>query len=101
MRLFQAVDQTHFYLPLDVMLIIDMFKSEIQYLGQNWRALGRPTIVFPIKSTHLGWCLNRPVSWYGNLRGGFPFSFFIFSFEPPVLSKVLTLLLIAGPEVEI
>ena len=49
----QAVDQTHFYLPLDVSLLLDMFTSDIQYLGANWGMTGRPLIILPIRQTLL------------------------------------------------
>lgn len=50
----QFVDMTHFYLPLDIALLIDMFKTDIQYLGHYWTMTGRPTLIFPIRSTLLG-----------------------------------------------
>ena len=50
---FQFVDQTQFYLPLDIALLLDMFKTDIQYLGK-WKMLGRPTIILPIRQSMLG-----------------------------------------------
>jgi hypothetical protein len=48
------VDHKHFYLPLDVTLMIDMVKVDIQYLGHYWKSLGRPTLIFPIRRNLLG-----------------------------------------------
>ena len=48
------MDHKHFYLPLDVALMIDMVKVDIQYLGHYWQSLGRPTLIFPIRQNLLG-----------------------------------------------
>ena len=62
----QFVDQGHFYLPLDVALLVDMIKTDIQFVGSNWRILGRPLVVFPIRSTMLGVCSPvLPERWPG------------------------------------
>jgi len=59
--LFQFVDQQQFYLPLDTSLLLDMFKTDAQYLAGNWGMLGRPLIVFPIKTAFLGLSVHLSV----------------------------------------
>ena len=50
----ETVDQTQFYLPLDVPLMLDMFSSDILFLGTTWSSVGRPIIILPVKSVFLG-----------------------------------------------
>ena len=57
----QFVDQTQFYLPLDIALLLDMFKTDIQYLGK-WKMLGRPIIILPIRASMLGMSVRRDAS---------------------------------------
>lgn len=49
----QFVDQQKFYLPLDTSLLLDMIKTDIQYLGSNWSMMGRPLMVVPIRRSLL------------------------------------------------
>ncbi|XP_066919156.1 phosphorylase b kinase regulatory subunit alpha, liver isoform-like [Clytia hemisphaerica] len=44
----QFLDYRQFYLCLDNELVIDSFKTEIEYLRSNWKQLGRPTLTLPI-----------------------------------------------------
>jgi hypothetical protein len=50
----QFVDQQKFYLPLDTSLLLDMIKTDIQYLGSSWKMMGRPLMVLPIRKALLG-----------------------------------------------
>jgi len=50
----QFVDLQKFYLPLDTSLLLDMIKTDIQYLGASWKMMGRPLMVIPIRKSLLG-----------------------------------------------
>lgn len=46
---------TRFYIASDYELMIDIFKGEINFLKSSWQnMLGRPLVVMPVKSGHLG-----------------------------------------------
>jgi len=51
-------DLTRFYIASDYELMIDIFKSELNFLKSSWQnMLGRPLVVMAMKSIHLGtWC---------------------------------------------
>ncbi|XP_061830626.2 phosphorylase b kinase regulatory subunit alpha, liver isoform isoform X2 [Nerophis lumbriciformis] len=49
----QFLDQHHFYLALDNMMIVDMLRTEVSYLSSCWRMTGRPTLTFPITRSML------------------------------------------------
>jgi len=44
----QFLDYRQFYMCLDNDLLVDSFKTEVEYLRNNCRMLGRPTITLPI-----------------------------------------------------
>lgn len=51
----QKTDLTHFYIASDHELMIDIFKSEINFLKSSWQnMLGRPLVILNLKSIHLG-----------------------------------------------
>ncbi|XP_033606191.1 probable phosphorylase b kinase regulatory subunit alpha isoform X4 [Cryptotermes secundus] len=54
----QLTDLTRFYIASDYELMIDIFKSELNFLKSSWQnMLGRPLVVMAMKSIHLGtWC---------------------------------------------
>ncbi|CAD5110977.1 DgyrCDS331 [Dimorphilus gyrociliatus] len=49
----QFVDKQEFYLPLDLELLLDMLKTDVQHLQRYWNNIGRPLMVFPIKQSLL------------------------------------------------
>ncbi|XP_013379193.1 probable phosphorylase b kinase regulatory subunit alpha [Lingula anatina] len=44
----QFMDQLQFYLALDNELLLDIFRTEVDYLSTNWSMLGRPTFIFQV-----------------------------------------------------
>lgn len=56
----QKIDLTHFYIASDNELMIDIFKSEINFLKSSWQnMLGRPLVIINLKNIYLGeLCLN-------------------------------------------
>lgn len=51
----QKLDMTHFYNASDHELMIDILKSEINFLKSSWQnMLGRPLVIINMKSMHLG-----------------------------------------------
>lgn len=51
----QKLDMTHFYIASDHELMIDILKSEINFLKSSWQnMLGRPLVIINMKSMHLG-----------------------------------------------
>eukprot|EP00112_Aurelia_sp_Birch-Aquarium-sp1_P009484 Seg208.3_Seg208.2_Seg208.5 transcript_id=Seg208.3_Seg208.2_Seg208.5/GoldUCD/mRNA.D3Y31 product="Phosphorylase b kinase regulatory subunit alpha liver isoform" protein_id=Seg208.3_Seg208.2_Seg208.5/GoldUCD/D3Y31 len=57
----QFLDYLQFYLCLDNELLVDAFKTEIEYLRANWRMVGRPTLVIPITHAILEDNINSTV----------------------------------------
>jgi len=57
----QFLDFLQFYLCLDNELLVDAFKTEIEYLRANWRMLGRPTLTIPITHATLNDNINSTV----------------------------------------
>ena len=51
---FQFVDETQFYLPLDIDLRFDAFQTDIDFLSWHWRMVGRPLFIMPLSSKLLG-----------------------------------------------
>ncbi|EEB10958.1 phosphorylase B kinase alpha, kpb1, putative [Pediculus humanus corporis] len=50
----QKIDSTHFYIASDHELMIDIFKSEINFLKSSWQnMLGRPLVILNLKNIHL------------------------------------------------
>ncbi|KAJ9596970.1 hypothetical protein L9F63_012000, partial [Diploptera punctata] len=50
----QLTDLTRFYIASDYELMIDIFKSELNFLKSSWQnMLGRPLVVMAMKSIHL------------------------------------------------
>ncbi|XP_062869074.1 phosphorylase b kinase regulatory subunit alpha, liver isoform [Trichomycterus rosablanca] len=49
----QFIDQHHFYLALDTLMIVEMLRTELAYLSSCWRMTGRPTLTFPITKSML------------------------------------------------
>lgn len=50
----QFLDYRQFYLCLDNDLLVDSFKTEIEYIRKNWRQVGRPTLTLPVTHSFLG-----------------------------------------------
>lgn len=51
----QLTDQTRYYIASDNELMIDIFKSEINFLKSSWQnMLGRPLVIMTINSIYLG-----------------------------------------------
>lgn len=51
----QSMDRSQYYIASDNNLLLDIFKSEINFLKSSWHhMLGRPMVVFPIRTFHLG-----------------------------------------------
>ncbi|KAF4523628.1 hypothetical protein B566_EDAN010137 [Ephemera danica] len=51
----QLTDLQRFYIASDYELMIDIFKSEINFLKSSWQnMLGRPLVVMTVRSMHLG-----------------------------------------------
>lgn len=51
----QLTDQTRYYIASDNELMIDIFKSEINFLKSSWQnMLGRPLVIMTINSVYLG-----------------------------------------------
>lgn len=49
------MDQNQYYLASDNDLLLDIFKSELNFLKSSWQhMLGRPVVVVTIRSIHLG-----------------------------------------------
>lgn len=49
------MDRSQYYIASDNNLLLDIFKSEINFLKSSWHhMLGRPMIVFVIRTFHLG-----------------------------------------------
>lgn len=58
---YQLTDMTRFYIASDYELMIDIFKGEINFLKSSWQnMLGRPLVVMPLKSIHLGTVKSNP-----------------------------------------
>lgn len=49
----QFLDYRQFYLCLDNDLLVDSFKTEIEYIRKNWRQVGRPTLTLPVTHSFL------------------------------------------------
>uniref|UniRef100_A0A023F525 Phosphorylase b kinase regulatory subunit n=1 Tax=Triatoma infestans TaxID=30076 RepID=A0A023F525_TRIIF len=50
----QLTDQTRYYIASDNELVIDIFKSEINFLKSSWKnILGRPTVILTMKKIYL------------------------------------------------
>ncbi|KAJ8870752.1 hypothetical protein PR048_027051 [Dryococelus australis] len=48
-------DLNRFYVASDYELMIDIFKSELNFLKSSWQnMLGRPLVVMTMKNIHLG-----------------------------------------------
>lgn len=51
----QLTDLQRFYIASDNDLMIDIFKSELNFLKSSWQnMLGRPLVVMALRSIHLG-----------------------------------------------
>lgn len=51
----QLTDQTRYYIASDKDLVIDIFKSEINFLKSSWKnILGRPVVILTAKTLYLG-----------------------------------------------
>ncbi|CAC5360422.1 Phosphorylase b kinase regulatory subunit alpha, liver isoform,Probable phosphorylase b kinase regulatory subunit alpha,Phosphorylase b kinase regulatory subunit alpha, skeletal muscle isoform [Mytilus coruscus] len=46
----QFVDETQFYLPCDIDLRCDAFKTDVDILSVHWRMVGRPLFIMPVSS---------------------------------------------------
>lgn len=44
---------SEFYLYRDMALLIDDIKTELQFVGHNWRLSGRPTVCLLMKEEHM------------------------------------------------
>eukprot|EP00795_Rhopilema_esculentum_P000411 gene411-10079_t len=57
----QFLDYLQFYLCLDNELLVDAFKTEIEYLRANWSMVGRPTLTIPMTHAILEDNINSTV----------------------------------------
>lgn len=51
---FQTIDSHLFYLSLDMDYKVYALKNELDYVSNNWRMIGRPTIIIPVLEESLG-----------------------------------------------
>ncbi|CAG2224079.1 Phosphorylase b kinase regulatory subunit alpha, skeletal muscle isoform,Phosphorylase b kinase regulatory subunit alpha, liver isoform [Mytilus edulis] len=50
----QTIDSHMFYLSLDMDYKVYALKNELDYVSNNWRMIGRPTIIIPVLEESLG-----------------------------------------------
>ncbi|KAG8238503.1 hypothetical protein J437_LFUL017801, partial [Ladona fulva] len=70
----QLTDLQRFYIASDYELMIDIFKSEINFLKSSWQnMLGRPLVVMTVKSIHLdnGNIPNAMITTMKKLKSGY------------------------------
>lgn len=48
------MDEQQFYLTLDTSFTIDLFRTEVAYLKNSWKGVGRPTLTLAISHSLLG-----------------------------------------------
>ena len=56
----QLLDLDSFYLVQDPLFLNDIFRSNVSYLANNWRSVGRPVYVVPISAWMFGMLWRRP-----------------------------------------
>ena len=47
----QFTDESRYYIASDINILLDIIKNEIAFLKTNWKMLGRPTLVLPLRSS--------------------------------------------------
>ena len=55
----QLLDLDTFYLVQDPLFLNDIFRSNVSYLANNWRSVGRPVYVVPISAWMFGMLWRR------------------------------------------
>ena len=55
----QLLDLDSFYLVQDPLFLNDIFRSNVSYLANNWRSVGRPVYVVPISAWMFGMLWRR------------------------------------------
>lgn len=43
------MDESRHYIASDIHMLLDIIKNEIAFLKTNWKELGRPVLVLPIR----------------------------------------------------
>ncbi|XP_071125441.1 probable phosphorylase b kinase regulatory subunit alpha isoform X49 [Mytilus edulis] len=64
----QFVDETQFYLPCDIDLRCDAFKTDVDILSVHWRMVGRPLFIMPVSSKLLDSSQNLPTALVATIK---------------------------------
>ncbi|XP_052076116.1 probable phosphorylase b kinase regulatory subunit alpha isoform X9 [Mytilus californianus] len=64
----QNIDSHMFYLSLDMDYKVFALKNELNYVSNNWRMIGRPTIVIPVLEESLDSCQNLPTALVATIK---------------------------------
>ncbi|CAG2224076.1 Phosphorylase b kinase regulatory subunit alpha, skeletal muscle isoform,Phosphorylase b kinase regulatory subunit alpha, liver isoform,Probable phosphorylase b kinase regulatory subunit alpha [Mytilus edulis] len=64
----QTIDSHMFYLSLDMDYKVYALKNELDYVSNNWRMIGRPTIIIPVLEESLDSSQNLPTALVATIK---------------------------------